>query len=199
MKKFMLFIAVAALALGAQAYTYAFTYTLNNVPSDVKHDAVYLLDTEKNEIVAYVSASLDQVQQTGVTTTDIDHSHSIQLDGYATMSHALNSAGITIHNEGQPNKQVVFNLVFTSDVNLKDRVYFDDVNYNLDVSDLVAVAVGKDGAYRVTKDVVGWSYPDNDSNPVLNSGYTYAAVPEPTSAMLLLFGFVGLVLKRKRV
>ena len=212
MKKLMILVAIAAMAFGAQAYTYSLTMKLNNRPTEGAHQGIYLMDSEKN-VYAYLTVA-ELVAYKGKTTADIGENLA-RTDGSAGPGFIPAEGNILAHKITSINSdsgvsasgtKYTFILSFESNVNIGERLgtWKDEstVPPSFRINGLTAYAphsLGED--YLALDNKIGISTSGESDNMVygLTASYTYASVPEPTSAMLLLLGFAGLVLKRKQV
>lgn len=202
MKKFMLFIAVAALALGAQAYTYTLTMEIFNLPSGGTHQGIYLTDVNRQKVYAYLTvgemvAWKDKNQaELQANYSDLIHRPNGQdvdflPEGAEIVAHQINHVSSYVGGNS-------YRFLVDFETAVKFDTYYDGESVRLENMMVVAPHDTADAAIDMN---IGRSVSTIDDKTVygLTAIYSYSSVPEPTSAMLLLLGFAGLALKRKVV
>ena len=149
-RKVFLLAAVAAMAFGAQAYVYTFTFQLDNIPAYDQstglpdHNLIYLADDTTVYCYAYrgVLSARTETYQDKIDMDKVDNIHwSLKsssvvhnasdetqsgdifqaLAGMKVAQHELTSATIEKTGSGGPNDRT-FVVTFTSEVELEDMV-----------------------------------------------------------------------------
>lgn len=203
MKKFMLFIAVAALALGAQAYTYTLTMEIFNLPtSGGMHQGIYLADVKQQKVYAYLTVD-EMLAWKDKNQAELQDNYLDQIrrpngevvnflpDGAEIVGHQINH----VSSYSGDNS---YKFIVDFETAVKFDTYYDGESVRLENMMVVAPHDTADAAIDMN---IGRSVSTTDDKTVygLTAIYSYSSVPEPTSAMLLLLGFAGLALKRKVV
>ena len=186
MKKLMMALAVVAIAVGAQAAQW--TWSISAL------SPVYKPSTETgNSGTAYLFAySSESLAQTALTTFVADYAvDKLTPSGYVSTRSV--SDGLLESNDAMSSDPY-------SGISKGDTVYWAMIVETSDglLVDYISATRNADGKNRnVTFNEAG-----NSANVFqASSGYSgagYYTVPEPTSGLMLLLGFAGLALKRKR-
>ena len=189
MKKLMIALAAVAVAAVAQAASInwgitANTWYLSNGTSKAPAGTtVYLIN----------AASWDTIETaikggaTSFTTSDtgiLGKANTSNAKGYIANTTTATSASLTAGTSYN-----VAYLVF-------DTTDTSDVKYFASKTSTIAAYDPGDATYSETQTVTFGS--GNYSNTGLSGGWQSAAVPEPTSGLLMLLGVAGLALRRKR-
>ena len=202
---------------------YSFTFELQNIAAQTDgrpdHDFIYLADSA-GKVICYVDrGTLDETRK-GDMVKDGDNwalrdsaiSHSAASDGSTlfnalsgkeVLAHTLKSATIVKPEAGSSTR--IFTVTFESNYDLESKDsaghigwYDGKVGYSEGL-DIVVTNSKESGTCLeyMTQHNPGVSHTmEGGSGWALTGGAAYA-VPEPTSAMLLLLGVAGLALKRK--
>ena len=209
---------------GVSAQNYEFQLSILNIPQDFKslsgEARYYLVDTSDNRVLAYLANSsfVDNKTTTywkgsaQVTDKDNYDKSMTQLNGL------VNYSGLGGTKAQLPNGEYTFadNIYIASgsgtSVSLHENgtkdVEFKMQRVNVTESALYQTGMGDAGNLMMIVYDPGIGYYQEFSKVTFNAtsqtSVNYQAsepyaVPEPTSAMLLLLGFAGLALKRKRV
>ena len=217
-RKGVLLASVAAMAFGARAALYDFNLNISGIPSDylnLSEGAGYYLvrageSGEPGTIVAYLmNGDYATVQSSGKTYSH-DGTERTTLGGktyvYAKEIEVSKEGTFFEVNYKEGTKDVNFNIYFTtSDESLNglaDSYPSGDPAKPGYLKDLGLFAIvedpGNDSLPSYYQEFHGLGYTLSHGSFSTNGSAVFA-VPEPTSAMLLLLGFAGLALKRKRV
>ena len=222
-RKVFLLAAVAAMAFGAQAetYQYTFQFELKNIPEQnpdgrPDHTMFFLVDTKHdNKVLVWLSR--DELTKSlvdekwALDSNKVNPAHvSGSNPGYEALkeyskfeAHTLINATITKTGTGDRDRSV--QVTFTTDKYIFEDldVYWSPSGESGETRDLLAIATNGDDS-----SITCVEYKTDDNGIIgltssggyaygLEAGAGYTNVPEPTSAMLLLLGVAGLALRRK--
>ncbi len=207
-RKVVLLSAVAAMALGAQAYTYTFSLEVYNLPATY-HTSYYLRDTEKNEILAYATANDLSYYKSG--TTEDPHrdtflhnaeaaagdSSFVNPNNATIVEHTLtdisSTGGVALGNRDYWKLTVLFtsDKMLPSDYSMGYSSPLQIVAFN-EAGDAIG-GIGGQGAVGYIQ-----TQPIGEVGGEFSASFNYNSVPEPTSGVLLLLGMAGLALKNEK-
>ena len=189
MKKLMVMLGAIACAIGVQAATVSWALTgVNNGGSGVNGYAYVFSnkvgsfttpDALKTELAKYKTASAMQAFLDANSLTALNS---------AVSGGAVDVSGVDLSSSGLPAAQSgtrIFAVVFDSATITDDSKYF-----------VTATSSGVKTPAASTTNNAKFTIADQASATADSSAW--AAVPEPTSGLLLLLGMAGLALKRKR-
>ena len=228
MKKLMMLAAITAMTAGAFADeldplrttdgAYTFGLSITGIPQEyakLSPDAgCYLVNRETKEIVAYVRCgdNTRDVLKTADQLYTKSGENPVTLGGvqynFADQIKALHSENaISAYEKEDGTKTVTFKVGFQTSASeaslpstLDDTVPTGGNLADLNLFGIVYDPGTQDGFSAYYQEFHGLTYSRSDGLFDTNGSEKYFNnVPEPTSAMLLLLGFAGLALKRKRV
>ena len=176
MKKLIMFMAVAALALAGQAASVSWSAALAGQGATLKDNGAFVL--------AFAASDYADI----VKLVTVDGSDTLQADlaakALASASTFANARGTATSNGSIDNSpSSVFWMIFS------------DGSYDAGKAVTWTAATDVSGNFY-TPPATGTAFTLNAAS-FANSG-TIAGVPEPTSGLLMLIGMAGLALRRKR-
>jgi len=207
-RKLSILAGAVAVALGAQAYTYNFQYTLSGIGGgDVKPNKMMLVDST-GTTVAYILQ--DWVSGTGNHFATASEHDVAAVDG-KNYAFKLNSGTMDLNVGGDSGTQT-YQMNFSSDFKVDYTKLYSTSQYTYGVPNLTALLVHEynDGSSVTIQTVdseklsIQISGTELDSvNMIQIMAYDKIPknpenVPEPTSGLMLLLGVAGLALRRRR-
>ena len=186
MNKLMVALSAVALAMGVQAA--AMDWKVTVASGDKTKQFMFFDASYKTEVLAAMTDITGEDAWAGVSAYALASTKG-ELQ-FATTSKSASKTGTLV---GMDKGSSIFYVLF-------------------DTTDAGKLAVGTTYKYSDNLDASAWIY-NGDADPpesspgtwalsaatqLTNTGTITAAVPEPTSAMLLLLGMAGLALKRRR-
>jgi len=215
MKKLLVFMAMMTLALGAWAYDYNFTLSVQcpEVFATMSEDGgYYLVNTKTDTVYFYWKGNEWNVEQKSGKTylsqeSDVTHAavesktFEIKDKTYYVINQFSESGESTVKNRTSTipeYKKVIFEHGFTSETELQLSDFGSYDNQTGVYSDLAVIVydsrLGIDEVYDV-----GVAITPGDPTVHFTAAGLMTPVPEPTSGMLFLLGLAGLSLRRRRV
>ena len=186
MKKLMIALAAVAIAFASNAATFTwkatsgYIYDGADTPAKLTSGTAYLLFTS------------------ALTQSDLVTAFAADA---ATAASTVASKAVNTTSVGS-NARIAETAEFTSDVTANQTAYFvifnDDNMYVSITADAEYMAVGTSGIAFASVSTSSKAFNDVAGGYAGAGWYGAAAVPEPTSGLLLLLGVAGLALKRKR-
>lgn len=193
MNKLMIALAAVAMAVGSQAATYNWKWSVSGTSPLAKPGTTGATVADRlSSGTAYLFAGLSSAQLAAIVSDFAGGSYT--ASGYEQTSAIASGGTITsvgFNDDRSSGTSVDWYMVVTTTI--------DDNDY-LFISDALTKSRQADG--KITK--ITFSALSASATTALDasSGYSaagwYTSVPEPTSGMLLLLGMAGLALKRKR-
>ena len=186
MKKLM--IALAVVAMGAAANAASFSW---------KAEKGYVYDGGGDSAVKLTSGTAYLVFASALTQSDLVTAFAADA---ATAASTVSTKAVSTGTIGSNSR--IAETAFTADVSADQTAYFvvfnDDKMYVSITADAEYLAVGESPIAFASVSTSSKALNDVAGGYAGAGWYGAAAVPEPTSGLLMLLGMAGLALKRKR-
>ena len=190
MKKLMFAMAVAACAAAVQASTLTFGATSGAIDaSTCAYGDMYVLWANTGTSIDWSSLSgkasytIDDV--TGLGLSRVEHVTGIGFTKEVIDPFTFSDPGTLTKRQGSVTPWCVGESM-------------GDTKHKVDLYVVMVAGDGQNVAYSDAMNREILQLANTRNIDVISSSFNYAAVPEPTSGLLLLLGVAGLALKRKR-
>ena len=189
MKKLMFAMAVAACAAAVQASTLTYGATSGSIDSSTcAYGDMYVL-------WANTGTSIDWSSLSGKASYTIDDVTGLGLSRVEHLTGAFSKEVIDPFTFSDPGAQTKRQEAVTP---WCVGETWGDTKHKVDLYVVMVAGDGQNVAYSDAMNREIGAIGNTENIDVISSSFNYAAVPEPTSGLLLLLGVAGLALKRKR-